>query len=166
MRSGRFIIIGAVLLVIIVVILIATLAFIPQNANPAFATAVEFTQAAGEGNDEAAMALLDAALQEYVQANCPDGSISACVRGYTPSDWGQFRSAVFRRSVPDGTAWDIDLIATYEAGKGASGVCIYNRLEQDENGAWRVTAWAGFVHCAEADSRNMATNPDTPNRAP
>jgi len=166
MRSGRFIIIGAVLLVSIVIILIATLAFIPQNANPAFATAVEFSQAAGEGDDAAAMALLDAPLQKYVQANCPEGSVSACVRAYTPPDWGQFRSVVFRRALPDGAAWNVDLIATYEAGKGASGVCIYNRIEQGEDGAWQVTAWAGFVHCAEADSRNMATNPDTPNRAP
>jgi hypothetical protein len=166
MRSGRFIIIGAVLLVSIVVILIATLAFIPQNANPAFATAVEFTQAAGESNDTAAMALLDARLQEYVRANCPEESVSACVRAYTPPEWGQFRSAVFRRAIPDGAAWDVDLIATYEADKGASGVCIYNRVEQGEDGKWLVTEWAGFVHCAEADSRAMATNPDTPNRAP
>jgi hypothetical protein len=166
MRSRRLIIIGAVLLVIIVVILIATLAFIPQNANPAFATAVKFTQAAGEGDDATAMALLDTPLQEYVQANCPDGSVSACVHSYTPLEWGLFRSAVFRRAIPDDLAWDVDLIATYEAGKGASGVCIYNRIEQDEDGAWQVTAWADFVHCAEADSRNMATNPDTPNRAP
>ena len=77
MRSGRLIIIGVVLLDIIVIILIATLAFIPQNANPAFAAAVEFTQAAGEGNDTVATALLDTPLQEYVQANCPEGSVSA-----------------------------------------------------------------------------------------
>src|SRR5436190_2646806 len=109
MRSGRLIIIGVVLLDIIVIILIATLAFIPQNANPAFAAAVEFTQAAGEGNDTVATALLDTPLQEYVQANCPEGSVSACVRGYTPPDWGQFRSSVFRRAIPDGAAWDIEL---------------------------------------------------------
>jgi hypothetical protein len=166
MRSGRFILIGAGLVGVSVVVLIATLAFIPQNANPAFAAAIEFTQAAGEGNDTAAMALLEMPLQAYVEANCPDGSVSGCVRSYTPPEWGSFRSAVFRRAIPDGAAWDVDLIATYEADKGASGVCIYNRVEQGDDGAWRITAWAGFIHCAEADSRNMATNPDTPNRAP
>jgi hypothetical protein len=159
-------IIGVGMTGIIVVLLIATLAFIPQNANPAFAAAVEFVQAAGEGNDADALSLLDTTLQEYVRTNCPESSVSACVRAYTPPDWGRFRSAVFRRAAPDGAAWNVDLIATYESGKGASGVCIFNRVEQDSAGDWRVTEWAGFVHCAEADSRNMATNPDTPNRVP
>lgn len=166
MRSGRFIIIGAVMLVIIVIILIATLAFIPQNANPAFAAAIEFTQAAGTGDDTTASGFLDTALREYVLTNCPGGSVSACVRAYTPPEWGQFRSVVFRRAIPDGAAWNVDLIATYESGKGASGVCIFNRIEQGADGVWQVTGWAGFVHCAEASSRNMAANPDTPNRAP
>jgi hypothetical protein len=92
---------------------------------------------------------------------------SACVRDYTPPDWGELVDVSFRRAAPDGpNAWDVDLIATYAAGTGASGVCIYNRVEQNEAGDWRVVAWAGWLHCGDSASRNMATNPDAPNRAP
>jgi hypothetical protein len=165
MKSRRAIFISVAILIVIALIVVATAAFIPQNTNPAFAVAVDFVEAAGKGNDSVAIPLLDAPLQEYVQNNCPDSSVSACVKSYTSPEWGNFRSAVFRRAAPDGEAWNVDLIATYEAGKGASGVCIFNRVEQTNEG-WRVTEWAGFAHCGDAESRNMATNPDTPNRVP
>jgi hypothetical protein len=63
-------------------------------------------------------------------------------------------------------AYDVDLIATYAEGRGFSGVCIYQRMEQDAEGAWRVAGYAGFISCGDAESRNMATNSGTPNRAP
>ena len=33
-------------------------------------------------------------------------------------------------------------------------------------GGWQITRWAGWLHCSDAAARNMASNPDTPNRAP
>ena len=153
--------------VVMVAILLLTESFTPENTDPAFAAAVSFVNAAGKGDDAVALGLLSPELQAYVQEQCPDGSVSACVRVYTPAEWGGFLNAVFRRAAPDGpSARDVDLIATYEEDKGFSGVCIYNRVEQDAAGAWKVTEWAGFVHCGEEVARNMATNPDTPNRVP
>ncbi len=123
--------------------------------------------AAGKGDDATAETYLAPELVAYVAANCPNGSVSACIDGYTPEEWGDVIKAVFRRATPDGnTAWDVDLIATYQFGTGFSGVCIYHRVEQDASGAWKIVQWAGFLHCGEDASRSMATNPDTPNRAP
>lgn len=154
-----------ILVVAIVAILLLTESFTPENTDPAYAAAVSFVNAAGKGDDATAMSLLSPELQTYVQEQC--GSVSACVREYTPAEWGGFLNAVFRRAAPDGpSARDVELIATYEEDKGFSGVCIYNRVEQDAAGAWKVTEWAGFVHCGEDAARDMATNPDTPNRAP
>jgi hypothetical protein len=150
---------------VIVAILLLTESFTPENTDPAFAVAVNFVNAAGKGDDAVALGLLSPGLQAYVAEQCPDGSISACVRAYTPAEWGGFLNAVFRRAAPDGpSARDVELIATYEEDKGFSGVCIYNRVEQDTAGAWKVTEWAGFVHCGEDAARDMATNPATPNR--
>jgi hypothetical protein len=167
-RSSLLLVTGLLLLTVaIVVIVVLIAAFTPENTNPAFRAAVDFVHAAGTGNDSVALNLLAPEVQAYVEANCPEGSVSACIRPYTPADWGRYRSVVFRRAVPDGdSAWDVDLIATYEEDKGFSGVCIYNRVERDAGGEWRVAAWAGFIHCGEGASRNMATNPDTPNRVP
>lgn len=167
MKLNRFGIITIVFILLIAVILLVITVLVPENTNPAFASAIDFVNAAGTGDDTRAMTHLSPELQTYVAENCPDGRISACVESYSPEEWGAFRSVVFRRAIPDGDrAWDVDLIGTYESGVGASGVCVYNRVEQAEDGEWYVTAWAGFVHCAEAASRNMATNPETPNRAP
>ena len=164
-RSTIILLVGAVSIGI--VILALTLVFLPENTNPAFAIAVRFVQAASAGDDAPAMNLLSPDLQTYVSENCPDASVSACVHGYTPTDWGELVNVGFRRATPDGpAAWDVDLIATYAAGTGASGVCIYNRVEQTAAGDWQVVAWAGWLHCGDSASRNMATNPDTPNRAP
>lgn len=148
------------------IVVVVTAALIPQETNPAFAAAVAFMNAAGKGDDETATPYLSDELQAYVAANCPNGSVSACVDAYTPPEWGDLISAVYRRATPDGDAWNVDLISTYERDRGASGVCIFHRMETDDSGNWRVTEWAGFLWCGDPASRNMATNPDTPNRAP
>ncbi len=164
--SQRWIWIGLAVIVLAVgVVVVVTLALVPQETNPAFAAAVEFAEAAGKGDDATAFARLSPALQDYVEANCADG-VSACIQSYIPPEWGQFLSVVFRRAAPDGAAWNVDLIATYEKDKGFSGVCIYQRMEQDSAGEWRVTRWAGYVSCGDPLSRNMAANPDAPHTAP
>ena len=166
-RSRLMLFAGLIIFILIAIIILLTAALTPQNTNPAFATAVDFINAAGTGDDETAFALLDATMQDYVNATCPDSRVSACIQPYTPPEWGAFKSAVFRRSVPDGTqAWDVDLIATYESGVGFSGVCIYTHIEEVAEEDWRVAGWAGFIHCGDNASRSMALNPDTPNRAP
>lgn len=151
-----------------VALLIAlTLALTPQATSPAFDAAITFWNAAGAGDDATARALLDAAMQTWAATNCPDGSVSACVRAYTPPEWGRLLKAVFRRAAPDGPrAWNVDLIATYEFERGFSGVCAYFRVEQGADAQWRIAGWAGYLWCGDPASRSMATNPDTPNRAP
>jgi hypothetical protein len=166
MNSKRLLWIVLTIVLAVAVIVVVTAAFTPQETNPAFAAAVAFLNAAGKGDDAAAFPILSAELQAYVSASCPDGSVSACIARYIPPEWGSFQSAVYRRATPDGAAWNVDLIGTYQRDLGASGVCVFHRLEQDERGAWRVTQWAGFLSCGDAASRSMATNPDTPNQAP
>lgn len=164
----RAAIIGAIGIAAIALIVVITLSLTPEQSSPAFDAAVTFTNAAGEGDDAVAIALVSPDLRAYIERECPQGSVSACVRTYTPPAWGTMASAVYRRAVPDGaTAWDVELISYYDVPEavGASGVCIYNRVEQID-GAWRVTRWGGFVHCAEPGARAMATNPETPHRAP
>lgn len=159
--------IAGIIVVSVILVIVITLALTPNNTHPAFAAATAFMNAAGSGDDATAETYLSPELVAYVAANCPDASVSACVASYTPSEWGSLIKAVFRRAIPDGTAaWDVDLIATYEFGTGFSGVCAYYRVEQDAAGVWKIVQWAGFIHCGEDASRNMATNPDTPNRAP
>ncbi|NWG18003.1 MAG: hypothetical protein HXY41_15365 [Chloroflexi bacterium] len=165
--SRRFLWIGFItLLAAVGLIVVVTAALIPQETHPAYAAALRFAEAVGAGDDETAFALLAPPMQDYVTARCPDGSVSACVRAFIPPEWGGFMSVVFRRAAPDGNAFNIDLIATYEKDKGFSGVCIYHRLEQDAAGGWRVAGWAGYVSCGDPLSRGMAANPDAPNRAP
>lgn len=156
------------LVALIVIILVAT-QLTPQTTNPAFTSAVDFVNAASTGDDQTALALLDEPMRAYVAANCPDGSPSACVASYIPTEWGDLVSAVFRRAAPDAAdvrQWDVEVIAHYRAGTGASGVCSLIDVAPDAAGAWRVTGWAGFIHCGDPASRDMATNPDTPHRAP
>lgn len=167
MSKRNWIIVGIVLGFIGVGLIVWSAAAPPETSHPAFAAAVNFTNAAATGDDETAMALLSPELQAYVAENCPDASVSGCVMGYTPDEWGGLLKGVFRRSVPEGTnIWHVDVIATYELGTGFSGVCIYNRVELNEADEWKVTEWAGFLHCGDPASRNMATNVNTPNRAP
>ncbi len=159
------------LAILVILIVVATAVLIPQETHPAYASAVTFVNAASRGEDDLAHAELDATLTTWVAENCPDGSVSACVDDYVPDDWGALLSAVYRRSapeaLPDGrTRWHVDVIATYERGTGGSGVCTYIQMDEVEPEAWRVTSWAGWVHCGDPSSRNMAENPDAPNRAP
>ncbi len=166
MKFQRIVWIILLLVVSIAVVVVISQTLTPPETNPAFAVSTTFMNAAGKGDDDTAFPLLSTEMQTYVENNCPDGSVSACIEGYTPPEWGNLHSAVFRRAAPDGGAWDVDLIATYEQGTGASGVCSYFRMEQDAAGEWRVYGWAGFLACGDGRSRNMATNPDTPNRVP
>lgn len=167
MSKRNMIIVGVLLGVAAVGLIVWSALKPPETSHPAFAVAVDFTNAAATGDDETAMALLSPELQAYVAENCPDERVSGCVMNYTPPEWGGLLKGVFRRSVPEGTTiWHVDVIATYELEKGFSGVCIYNRVEQDAAGEWKVTEWAGFLHCGDPASRNMATNANTPNRAP
>lgn len=153
-------------MVSVVALVLITLLLTPQAANPAFDAAVRFATAAGKGDDAGALPLLSDGLSDWVQENCEGGRPSACIQGYIPPEWGALVSAVFRRAAPDGPNWDVDVIATYEQGSGASGVCSYFRVEQADDKQWRITRWAGFVWCGDGRSRHMATNADTPNRAP
>jgi hypothetical protein len=146
------------------VVIIFALVLTSQGINPAFQTAVDLVIALGKGDDQTALSLLDESMRAYVTDRCPNGSPSACI--VTPPEWGALISAVFRRAAPDGANWDVEVIANYEQDRGASGVCSYIRVEPDAAGNWHVAGWAGFIHCGDPASRDMPTNPDTPNRAP
>lgn len=162
----RWLLFGLIIIISLIALVLITLALTPQATNPAFEAAVQFANAAGQGDDASALPLLSADLRDWVQENCEGGRPSACVQGYIPPEWGKLLSAVFRRAAPDGPNWNVDVIATYEKDTGASGVCSTFRVEQTDDGQWRITGWAGFLWCGDGRSRNMATNPDTPNRAP
>jgi hypothetical protein len=164
MQRRTILIITAVVVVVAAIIIAAASQLTPNS--PAFTTAVDFVNAAASGDDAAAQSLLDDTMRAYVADHCPQGSAAACVQSFTPPDWGAIVSAVFRRAAPAGAAWDVEVIAHYQQDKGASGVCSLIHVAQDAAGAWKVAGWAGFVHCGEPQSRDMATNPDTPNRAP
>lgn len=166
MRRRNLILLAGIILASLIIVIVVTTALTPDSTHPAFAAAIAFMDAAGRGDDAAANAYLTPEMEAYVAANCPNESVSACVDGFTPPDWGNLLKAVFRRATPDGQHWNVDLIATYEFGTGFSGVCIYHRMEQDESGMWKVAGWAGFLHCGDPASRDMVSNPDTPNRAP
>ncbi|MCB9451273.1 MAG: hypothetical protein H6672_07520 [Anaerolineaceae bacterium] len=166
MQSKRIWIIALAIIVSILIVIVVTYALTPQNTDPAYLAALEFVEAVRQQDDPTAFALLSDDLQTYVRDNCPDGSVSACINAYTPPEWGKMLSAVFRRAAPDGPNFDVDIIATYAEDKGFSGVCIYQRMEQDAAGEWKVYAWAGYVSCGDGASRNMAHNLDAPNRVP
>jgi hypothetical protein len=166
MNRRRLIWIALGIILSVAVVVVVTLTFTPQETNPAFAAATAFMNAAFQGDDDTAFTLLSLAMQQYVTDHCPNGSVSACIKGYTPPAYGEADSAIYRRAAPDGGAWDVELIAAYPHDKGASGVCIYERMEPSASGAWQVAGWAGFLWCGDSRSRDMASNPDTPNRAP
>ncbi len=166
MKSRIILAIGLTTFTVILVLLVVAIALTPQETNPAFAAAVMFVESAGKRADSAALALLDEPMQAYVEANCAEAKPSSCITSYTPPEWGKLLSAVYRRSAPDGDAWNVEVIANYESGTGASGVCSLIHVTPDGSGGWQVSGWAGFVHCGEPESRNMDTNVDTPNRAP
>ena len=172
MRFSRAFWIGLAIVAGVVVVIVATALLTPQQTNPAYARAVEFAQAVMKGDETTAFALLDKDMQTYARERCPDGKITACVGSYIPDDWGRFESAVFRRAAPGTrnptglvTAYDVEVLAYYEQGKGGSGVCVYERMEPTGS-EWFVTGYAGFISCGDPASRNMQANPDTPNRVP
>ncbi|GAB4522851.1 MAG: hypothetical protein OHK0046_35970 [Anaerolineae bacterium] len=154
--------------VVIAGILALTLVLVPENTSPAYDTATTFMNAAGAGDDATAFALLSPEMQTYVTENCPEGSVSACIDDYTPAEWGDLLSAVYRRSVPEGsTRWHVQLVATYEEGQGFAGVCIYHRMDEIAPDDWRVSAWSGFISCDDPGGRlNPLRAEDAPNRAP
>lgn len=165
-RRSLVFIAGAGLVTVIVTIAL-TLMFTPDKSHPAYAAAVMFMNAAGSGDDATASALLADDLRQWVAENCPDGSVSACIDGYIPEEWGDLISAVFRRALMDRGAWDVQLVATYEKGQGFSGVCIYHRMEEVAPGEWRVAAWSGFISCDAAGGRLQGLRQaSAPNRAP
>ncbi len=182
MSSRLYVILAVVIAAVIAGILALSLSLTPDNLNPAYAAAVDFSNAAGQATAPAAQsdadpdALMAPALRQHVQDSCPDGDLLPCIDAYTPDLWGGMLITVFRRARPDGpSAWDVLLVATYEEDQGFSGVCIYNRVEQleqppeeaDPYAGWRVTRWSGFVSCdapnAGLDGLRAA---DAPNRAP
>lgn len=167
MKQSHILLLSAALLIAIIGIIGLTALLTPQE-TPAFDAATQFLNAAGKGDEETAFALLSPQMQGYVQENCPDGRVTGCVGSYIPVEWGGFLSAVFRRSRPIGAAWDVLLIATYEEGQGFSGVCVYQRMEQDPAGVWKVFGWSGFISCDEPNAglQDLAESPDAPHRAP
>jgi len=145
--SPLTLVIGIVVIVAGIVIVTATL--IPQK-NPPYEIGGQFVNAASKGDDATALKALSPELQAYVGTNCPDGRVSACIRAYAPPEWGEFMSAVFRRAQPEGTdILHVQYVSTYEKDKGASGVCIYTRMER-EGETWQVTRWSGWVWCGDA----------------
>ncbi|MDX2161522.1 MAG: hypothetical protein SF162_09375 [bacterium] len=168
MRSRRtLIVIGVIVLIgVVAAIIAATAAFTPAATEPAFQVALQFAEAIGRQDNLAAQRTLHPTTREWVIYNCPNGQIATCLNTLIPDEWGAFQSVVFRRATPDNTSWDVDLIATYAEGVGFSGVCIYVRMERLTDGQWVVAGWAGWIHCGDERSRNMARNLDAPNRAP
>lgn len=165
-----------ILVIVFIVALVGLVALsallVPQQTNPAFALAVDFTRGALRGDEATASAAVGPELIAYAAENCPDGAVSACVTGYIPEEWGGLVDVVYRRSVPQdsGRAWDIQTIATFERNQGFSGVCIYVRAENptpSDASAWRITRWAGWISCDQpAGLDELRTSPDAPNRAP
>lgn len=139
------------IVVIVIGVIIATATLIPQQ-NPAYDIGIQFVNAASKGDDATALSALSPELQAYVGTNCPDGSVSACIRAYAPPEWGNFLSAVYRRSIPEGAdILHVQYISTYEKDKGASGVCIYTRMERTGE-TWQVASWSGWVWCGDERS--------------
>ncbi|MBZ0278475.1 MAG: hypothetical protein K8I60_20170 [Anaerolineae bacterium] len=167
MSAQRILISSAIIISVLAVVVVLTLALTPQETPP-FDAAVKFMMAAGQGDDETAFALLSDTMQAYVTDHCPDGSVSACVRDYTPPEWGDFVSVIYRRARPHGSAWDVLLIASYAEGEGFSGVCIRHRMEQNAASGWQVAAWSGFIACDEPNAglQELADDLAAPNRAP
>lgn len=167
----RLWIVAAVALAAAIVVLVAlTTVLVPATLNPAYAVALDFTDAVLETKDAAAAnAMLSPGLAAWAAANCPDG-VPACIDAYIPDAWGDFVDAVYRRSIPDGPdAWDVQVIATFDEAltEGFSGVCIYLRAERADADRWQIARWSGWVSCAEEDGlENLRSSPDAPHRAP
>jgi hypothetical protein len=153
-------------IIVVILAIIAATAFLTPDSYPPNAAAINFARAAASGDEPAAVAYLSPDLQAYVAANCPDGTVSGCVADYIPDEWGGYRGLEFRRAMPDGNGYHIDLIGFWEQDRGFSGVCVYLNVQPDGAGGWQVTRWAGWAWCGEPATRDMETNPQAPNRAP
>ncbi len=155
------------IIVVVALVVIVTAALIPRQTNLAYDIGIQFVNAASKGDEAAALTALSPELQAYVKANCPEGRVSACIRAYAPAEWGQFQSAVFRRAQPEGpNIWHVQYVSTYEQDKGASGVCIYTRMERAGD-IWQVTRWSGWVWCGDAPGGiSYLMRPDAANHAP
>lgn len=158
----------AVLAVVFVAIVVVVTALLVPAQVPAYETAVEFVRDAGKGKPDAALAALSPEMQAWVASHCRDSSVTACVDDYTPPQWGNMLSAVFRRAQPAGAdAFDVQVIATYEDNQGFSGVCIYlHVMQQDDH--WEITRWTGWNSCDDPNGgmSAMLSDPNAPNRAP
>lgn len=164
-KSLPLIIVGIITAILILVVVTAALT--PAQTSPAFAAAEAWGNAAARGQEAIAVQHEGEALREWAAVNCPEGRVSACVQALFPPEWGEFISVLYRRAVPDGDrAWDVELIGSFQRDDGGSGICVYTRVEQNDAGVWLVEAYAGWVWCGDPASRNMADNPDAPNRAP
>ncbi len=165
-KRRRNLLLTAIIVGSIALIILLTLALVPAQTAQ-YAIAEQWVNAAATGDESTAFALMTEPLQTHVTENCPDGRVSACVMAYVPDEWGTLQQAVFRRSQPIGSDWDVLLIAYYEAGAGGSGVCIYTRMEQIDSGVWRVARWSGFILCNRDDAglTSLAAD-DAPNRVP
>lgn len=167
MNKKLLIIFGGITALAIIGIIAATAAFTPSQTNPAFAAAEAWGNAAARGQEEIAIAHEGEALRAWASANCPNGRVSDCIRSLFPPEWGDFISVLYRRAVPEGNrAWDIEMIGSFQRDDGGSGICVYVRVEQNDAGVWLVEEYAGWIWCGDPASRNMAANPDAPNRAP
>ncbi|MCU0511640.1 MAG: hypothetical protein MUE40_03625 [Anaerolineae bacterium] len=149
--SLRTVIVG--LVAVSALIIAATAIFVPGSTHPAYEAATAFVNAAGRGDEAAALAQASPALRAAIAADCPGGRVSDCVAAYADPDWGRFLNGVYRRAQPDGLdAWDVQIIATYQFGVGFSGICIYNRVERQPDDSWQVVAWSGWVSCSRPDT--------------
>ncbi len=159
----------AISVVLIVAVIVWLTSWLGPENNPAYKAAIEFTNAAGKGDDAAASVLMSTDLQAWVTDNCPNGSLGECIDAYSPPEWGAFTNAVFRRAQGNPVeGYDVQMVATYEDDQGFSGVCIYNRVDPTEAGGWQVTRWTGWVSCNLPNSglSSLASDPDAPNKAP
>ena len=97
-----WIIVAVGLIATLVALIALTAVLTPGALNPAFDTALKFTDAVLEtGDDAAATALLGPDLAAWAGSNCPDG-VSACIKAYIPAEWGDFVDSGYRRSIPAG----------------------------------------------------------------
>ena len=123
MQFRTILIVGIVALVVVIgIVALISTQLTPQATSPAFTAAVDFVNAAENGDDRAAFTLLNETMQDFVMANCTNGLPSACLDSYIPPEWGELVTAVFRRAAPDGANWTVEVIAHYPRGVGASGV--------------------------------------------
>lgn len=161
--SRKWLIVWSIIILIVIAGIIAvSVTLTPDNTNPAYAVAVDFANAIGEGDQASLQNTISDELEQYAVENCSDGSLISCINNQIPESWGEMIITVFRRAEPEGAnAWDVLSVATYEEDQGFSGVCIYTRVERVQNQpetsegmyeGWRVVKWSGFISCDSPDA--------------